>query len=120
MNGELPVIYLARHGETAWTVSGQHTGLTDLPLTPNGERNARRLGERLKKLQFSRCLQALCNGHRALASSRALERQRKRNRLWWSGTTGNTRGCGRPRFWQDARIGISFGTAAPGANLLEM
>jgi broad specificity phosphatase PhoE len=54
MNGELPVIYLARHGETAWTVSGQHTGLTDLPLTPNGERNARRLGERLKKLQFSK------------------------------------------------------------------
>jgi broad specificity phosphatase PhoE len=50
----LPIVYLARHGETAWTLSGQHTGLTDLPLTPNGERNARRLGERLKRQQFAK------------------------------------------------------------------
>jgi broad specificity phosphatase PhoE len=49
----LPVTYLARHGETAWTISGQHTGLTDLPLTERGERNARRLGERLKGLTFT-------------------------------------------------------------------
>src|SRR4051812_43437251 len=35
---KLPVIYLARHGETAWTVTGQHTGRTDLPLTERGER----------------------------------------------------------------------------------
>ena len=50
MSGVLPVVYLARHGETAWTVSGQHTGLTDLPLTERGERNARRLEERLRGL----------------------------------------------------------------------
>ena len=49
----LPVVYLARHGETAWTVSGQHTGLTDLPLTERGERNARSLGERLRGLTFA-------------------------------------------------------------------
>jgi len=53
MSKALPVIYLARHGETAWTVSGQHTGLTDLPLTPAGERNARQLGQRLKDLSFA-------------------------------------------------------------------
>jgi hypothetical protein len=41
---QLPRVYLARHGETAWTVSRQHTGLTDLPLTQNGERNAQHLG----------------------------------------------------------------------------
>jgi broad specificity phosphatase PhoE len=52
MSEILPVAYLARHGETAWTLSGQHTGLTDLPLTANGENNARRLGERLKGLKF--------------------------------------------------------------------
>jgi probable phosphoglycerate mutase len=50
----LQTIYLARHGETAWSLSGQHTGLTDLPLTGRGECNARRLGERLKGLEFAR------------------------------------------------------------------
>lgn len=49
----LPVIYLARHGETAWSLTGQHTGLTDIPLTERGERNARRLGERLSGLTFA-------------------------------------------------------------------
>jgi len=53
MSEVLPVLYVARHGETAWSLSGQHTGLTDLPLTPNGERNARRLGERLKGMTFA-------------------------------------------------------------------
>ena len=47
------MIYLARHGETAWSLTGQHTGRTDLPLTERGERNARRLGERLAGLAFS-------------------------------------------------------------------
>ena len=50
----LPVVYLARHGETAWSVTGQHTGLTDLPLTERGERNAKRLGERLAGLFFAK------------------------------------------------------------------
>ncbi len=54
MSEVLPVLYVARHGETAWSLSGQHTGLTDLPLTPNGEHNARRLGERLKAMIFAR------------------------------------------------------------------
>lgn len=50
----LPVIYIARHGETAWTLTGQHTGLTDLPLTPQGERNARALADRLTGLKFAK------------------------------------------------------------------
>lgn len=54
MSGNLQKIYLARHGETAWSLSGQHTGLTDLPLTPRGEANARRLGERLRGLDFAK------------------------------------------------------------------
>jgi broad specificity phosphatase PhoE len=51
---KLPIIYLARHGETAWSLTGQHTGLTDLPLTERGESNARRLGERLIGMKFVR------------------------------------------------------------------
>src|SRR5271156_4853650 len=54
MSQALPVVYLARHGETVWSIPGQHTGLTDLPLTERGESNARRLGERLKGLSFDR------------------------------------------------------------------
>jgi len=49
---ELPLIYLARHGETTWSLTGQHTGLTDLPLTELGERNAQRLGCRLSGIVF--------------------------------------------------------------------
>jgi probable phosphoglycerate mutase len=54
MHARLQVAYLARHGETAWTISGQHTGRTDIPLTPGGENNARRLGQRLDGLKFGR------------------------------------------------------------------
>jgi probable phosphoglycerate mutase len=56
MNDRLPIIYVARHGETAWSLTGQHTGLTDLPLTARGERNAQHLGERLRGLSFAKVL----------------------------------------------------------------
>ena len=56
MSEALPTVYLARHGETAWSISGQHTGRTDIPLTQRGERNARRLGERLKGMKFEKVL----------------------------------------------------------------
>jgi probable phosphoglycerate mutase len=56
MSESLPTLYLARHGETAWSLSGQHTGRTDIPLTERGERNARRLGERLRGLAFATIL----------------------------------------------------------------
>jgi broad specificity phosphatase PhoE len=54
MSELLPVVYLARHGETAWSLSGQHTGRTDLALTERGERNARALAERLRGLAFAK------------------------------------------------------------------
>ncbi|HVT29599.1 MAG TPA: histidine phosphatase family protein [Lacipirellulaceae bacterium] len=53
MADSLPQIYLARHGETDWTISGQHTGMTDLPLTARGEENARALGRRLAGSTFA-------------------------------------------------------------------
>ncbi len=53
MRDALPVVYIARHGETAWSLTGQHTGRTDLPLTERGEAQARSLANRLKGLAFS-------------------------------------------------------------------
>ena len=47
-------LYLARHGETEWSRSGQHTGRTDLPLLPVGEARARQLGDRLRGLHVDR------------------------------------------------------------------
>ena len=54
MNAVLPIVCLARHGETAWSLSGQHTGLTDLPLTERGELNAKSLGRRLQGITFAK------------------------------------------------------------------
>jgi broad specificity phosphatase PhoE len=51
-----PEVYLARHGETTWSLTGQHTGRTDIPLTPRGERNALSLRERLKGAAFAKVL----------------------------------------------------------------
>jgi broad specificity phosphatase PhoE len=45
-------VYLVRHGETAWTITGQHTGRTDLALTSRGEEQARTVGPRLGGLHF--------------------------------------------------------------------
>ena len=47
-------LYLVRHGETAWSLTGQHTGRTDIPLTEQGEQDARELTERLRGVKFSR------------------------------------------------------------------
>jgi len=54
MSVELPKLYLARHGDTAWTDSHQHTGRTDLPLNERGAEHARQLGERLRGHSFVR------------------------------------------------------------------
>ena len=61
----LQQIYLVRHGETEWSLSGQHTGVTDIPLTENGRNLARLLAPVLAKETF------------ALVLTSPLERARK-------------------------------------------
>nr|WP_294502266.1 histidine phosphatase family protein [uncultured Rhodopila sp.] len=49
-------LYIIRHGETEWSLSGQHTGRTDLPLTAHGEEEARGLQLWLRHIRFARVL----------------------------------------------------------------
>ena len=56
MSADLPQVYLVRHGETAWSLSGQATGRTDIALNERGEREAQSLSTRLKGLSFVRVL----------------------------------------------------------------
>ncbi len=56
MTRALPMIYLVRHGETAWTLTAQHTGRTDIALNEQGERQARGLAARFTALRFERII----------------------------------------------------------------
>ncbi len=49
-------LYLIRHGETEWSLSGQYTGRTDIPLTAHGECAAREVGKRLQHIPFAHVL----------------------------------------------------------------
>jgi broad specificity phosphatase PhoE len=55
--GAVPVrIYLIRHGETEWSLTGQHTGRTDIPLTAHGEEQASAVGSLLRGITFTHVL----------------------------------------------------------------
>ena len=116
MSENLPIAYLARHGETAWSLTGQHTGLTDLPLTERGELNAARLGVRLKGLTFVRRLPALCGARPGPANWPASELWPKSTRTWSNGTTVNMRVAPQPRFARKDRTGNCFAMAVQGVN----
>ena len=91
MNEALPSVYLARHGETAWSLSGQHTGLTDLPLTERGEANARAVGDRCGASLSGWCPRARYRERNAPASSPASVMRQSRTATSSNGITGATK-----------------------------
>jgi probable phosphoglycerate mutase len=97
MSDALPIIYLARHGETGWSLSGQHTGVTDLPLTDRGERNARQLGRQLLGRSFAQVFTSpLQRATRTCELAVGLALKQTLIAICLNGTTANTRG-GAPR-----------------------
>ena len=116
MSEGLPVLYLARHGETAWSRSGQHTGMTDLPLTEAGQRQADYLGRRLKGQRFARIFTSPCSGRPTPASARASATSPKSIPTSSSGITAVTRAAPARRFTRSVQTGISSATAVPAAS----
>ena len=97
MPSELPRLFLARHGDTAWTDSRKHTGRTDIPPNEGGEERARQLGERLRRFSFA-CVftSPLLRARKAcdLAGFGGTQRSFPTSS---SGTTADSRGCGPQR-----------------------
>ena len=93
MPSELPRLFLARHGDTAWTDSRQHTGRTDLPLNERGEERARQLGERLRRFSFARVFTSPLQRAAKTCELAGFGEVARSIRTWSSGTTAASRGC---------------------------
>jgi hypothetical protein len=114
MSEALPVVYLARHGETAWTLSGQQTCRTDLPLIQRGERNVAAPRERLRGLTFAEVY--VSSVPRAMRTCALAEVERSAeidpDLVEWD--YGQYEAVARPRSMLSDRSGSCFATAAPG------
>ena len=109
-------IFLIRHGETAWSLSGQYTGRTDIHLTTHGEDEARELGLRLQNIPFTHVFtspltraQQTC----ALVGLNATPEIVPDLTEW---TTATTRDELRRTCWPRDQVGISFAMALQTVN----
>jgi Histidine phosphatase superfamily (branch 1) len=82
-------VFAIRHGETQWSLSGKHTGATDIPLTDHGRRLAERLGPVLAR-HFLGLLSAVrCGGHERPANLLVSAKIGLSMLTWWNGTMAN-------------------------------
>ncbi len=107
-------IYLVRHGETEWTLSGQHTGLTDIPLTKNGELEAALVGKRLQGHKFKKILVSPLQ--RAVMTCRIAgfmgSAEKDGDLVEWN--YGQFEGLKREEIWKRSRDWNIFTDGAPG------
>jgi probable phosphoglycerate mutase len=104
------LIWLVRHGETAWSKTGQHTGRTDLPLTAEGEAQARRLAPRLRR-EWALVLSSPLQRAWRTAELAGLSPEPEPDLMEWDyghaeGLTTAQLSAERPwRVWEDATLG---------------
>ena len=112
----LPEVYLARHGETAWTLSGQHTGRTDIPLTARGEQNALSLRQRLKGVTFAKVLTSPLSRARRTCELSGFGGNAEVDPDLKEWDYGRYEGGAPPTSAKSGSAGISSATAAPAAS----
>ena len=85
------LLFLVRHGQTAWSRTGRHTGRTDIPLEPEGRAEAEAVGRLLAGHDFALVLTSPLSGPSRPASWPGSGTGPKSSTTWPSGTTGTTR-----------------------------
>ena len=108
------MVYLARHGETEWSKSGQHTGRTDVALTAKGEADAKKIGSRLSGLVFAHSLSSPLQRARRTAELAGFAPDIEPGLLEWN--YGEYEGLKTAEIRAAGPAGTSSRTAAPAAS----